>query len=105
MKNLPVETHTFSEIINENKLYVDKTEYINRLITGPKTCFLSRPRRFGKSLLLDTIDEVFRGHKDLFEGLYIGSCGYAFPIHPVIRFNMTRFAAVTPDQLIPSLIS
>jgi hypothetical protein len=96
MKNLPVNIQTFSEII-DGKLYVDKTEYIQRLITERKTCFLSRPRRFGKSLLLDTIGEVFRGNRKLFKDLYIGSNGYDFPTHPVIRLSMTDFDASSPD--------
>jgi hypothetical protein len=103
MKNLPVETQSFSEII-DGKLYVDKTMYIQQLITERKTCFLSRPRRFGKSLLLDTIDEVFRGNRNLFKGLYIGSHGYAFPIHPVIRFSMTEFDPSSPETLKEDII-
>ncbi len=71
MKNLPIGIQTFSEIINENYLYVDKTEVIERLITSGKYYFLSRPRRFGKSLLISTLKEIFSGNKELFKGLYI----------------------------------
>jgi hypothetical protein len=105
MKNLPGETQTFSDIIGGEMLYVDKTEYIHLLITSRKTCFLSRPRRFGKSLLLDTIGEVFSGNRELFKCLYIGSNGYDFPIHPVIRLSMTDFASSSPEHLINSIIS
>jgi hypothetical protein len=99
MKNLPVDNQTFTEIINRQMLYVDKTEYIHRLITGQHTCFLSRPRRFGKSLLLDTVGAVFSGNKDIFKGLYIHSTDYAFPRHPVIRFNMNEFDSSSPQLL------
>jgi len=72
MKNLPIGIQTFSEIINDNYLYIDKTRDIYNLFAhGGKYYFLSRPRRFGKSLLLSTLKEIFSGHKELFRGLWI----------------------------------
>ena len=71
MKKLPIGTQSFSILRNSDYLYVDKTEYIYKMIEDGRTYFLSRPRRFGKSLLLSTIKEVFEGNKKLFEGLYI----------------------------------
>ena len=72
MKKLPIGIHTFSDIINENNLYVDKTEDIYNLMhTSGKYFFISRPRRFGKSLLVSTLKEIFSGNKELFKGLYI----------------------------------
>ncbi|MDR2346071.1 MAG: AAA family ATPase, partial [Planctomycetaceae bacterium] len=56
MKKLPIGIQTFDEIREENYLYVDKTEYIHRIVTTGKVYFLSRPRRFGKSLTLSTLD-------------------------------------------------
>ncbi|OQX78870.1 MAG: hypothetical protein B6D61_04570 [Bacteroidetes bacterium 4484_249] len=70
MKNLPIGIQEFSEFSKGNYLYIDKTEHIYKLLKN-KYYFLSRPRRFGKSLLLNTIKEVFKGNRDLFEGLWI----------------------------------
>ena len=71
MKKLPFGIQNFREIVEDNHVYVDKTRYIYNLLNDTKHYFLSRPRRFGKSLLLDTIGEVFGGHKELFKGLWI----------------------------------
>ncbi len=70
-KHFPVGIETFSNIIENGFVYVDKTEYIHSLLKGGKFYFLSRPRRFGKSLLLSTIEDFFEGKRDLFEGLAI----------------------------------
>jgi hypothetical protein len=71
MKKLPVGIQTFSEIINEDYLYIDKTGIAYSLIDRFKYVFLSRPRRFGKSLFLDTMKDIFEGHRELFRGLLI----------------------------------
>ncbi|MDR0468811.1 MAG: AAA family ATPase [Peptococcaceae bacterium] len=71
MKKLPLGIQNLKEIIRDGYVYVDKTQFIFELINEAKSCFLSRPRRFGKSLLLDTISEVFGGDKELFKGLWI----------------------------------
>ncbi len=71
MKKLPIGIQTFEKIRSEDFLYVDKTEQIHRLITSGDYFFLSRPRRFGKSLTLSTIRSIYEGRKDLFEGLWI----------------------------------
>jgi hypothetical protein len=72
-KKLPIGIQTFSEIRDpkENFVYVDKTDIAFDLIDRGKYYFLSRPRRFGKSLFLDTLSEIFKGSKHLFEGLAI----------------------------------
>jgi hypothetical protein len=70
-KKLPIGIQTFSKIINDNYLYVDKTNIAHELIENGEYYFLSRPRRFGKSLFLDTLSEIFKGNKKLFDGLYI----------------------------------
>ncbi|MDE6668209.1 MAG: AAA family ATPase [Muribaculaceae bacterium] len=67
----PIGIETFSEIIEEGYVYVDKTELINTLVSKGKYYFLSRPRRFGKSLLLSTIEAFYEGRQDLFAGLAI----------------------------------
>lgn len=72
MKDLPIGVQTFSELIQNNYLYVDKTRHIyNLFANGGKYYFLSRPRRFGKSLLVSTLEEIFSGNKRLFKGLWI----------------------------------
>ena len=86
MKKLPIGIQTFREIIEENYAYVDKTEFAYNLITHGKYYFLSRPRRFGKSLFLDTLAEIFLGNKELFEGLYIYD-KYDFKPYPIIRIS------------------
>jgi len=71
MKKLPIGIQTLSEIINEGYVYIDKTAIALDLINTGKYYFLSRPRRFGKSLFVDTLKEIFSGNKTLFKGLYI----------------------------------
>ena len=86
MKKLPIGIQTFREIIEENYAYVDKTKHAYELITTYKYVFLSRPRRFGKSLFVDTLKEIFDGNKELFKGLYIYD-KYDFEPYPVIRID------------------
>ena len=72
MKKLPIGKSTFQTLIEENYVYVDKTYFAYDLIeNGGGYYFLSRPRRFGKSLFLDTLRTIFEGKKELFKGLYI----------------------------------
>ncbi|MDR1474274.1 MAG: ATP-binding protein, partial [Endomicrobium sp.] len=71
MKILPIGTQTFEVLRNDGAIYVDKTEHIYKLINSGSVYFLSRPRRFGKSLLISTFKELFKGNKKIFEGLYI----------------------------------
>ncbi|MCL2146839.1 MAG: ATP-binding protein [Synergistaceae bacterium] len=99
MKKLPIGIQNFKKIITGNYVYVDKTQYIYNLINGASYYFLSRPRRFGKSLLLDTIGEVFGGDKELFRGLWIYDSDYDFTKHPVIRLDMSNIANDTPELL------
>jgi len=70
-KKLPIGIQTFREIREDDCYYVDKTGFARRLITEGKYYFLSRPRRFGKSLLVDTLAELFAGNEPLFRGLEI----------------------------------
>ena len=70
-KSLPVGVQTFSTMIERDYLYIDKTRDIYNLITTGQVYFLSRPRRFGKTLLISTLAEIFAGHRELFEG-----CGF-----------------------------
>ncbi|MGP1595130.1 MAG: AAA family ATPase, partial [Treponema sp.] len=70
-RKLPIGVQSFKDLRNKGFLYVDKTEYLFRLANSSKIYFLSRPRRFGKSLFLSTLAAYFRGQKELFKGLYI----------------------------------
>ncbi len=85
-KKLPLSVQTFRKIRTENYIYVDKTKEALDLINNYTYVFLSRPRRFGKSLFLDTLREIFRGSKELFKGLYIYD-KYDFELHPVIKIS------------------
>jgi len=71
LKKLPIGRQTFSELIKANELYIDKTEIALDLITSYRYSFLSRPRRFGKSLFLSTLKEIFEANQEFFKGLYI----------------------------------
>lgn len=89
MQKLPIGIQNFEEIRNENYLYVDKTEVIYRLVTQYKVAFLSRPRRFGKSLTLSTIQALFEGKKALFKNLWLENLWNWDKIHPVIHLTFT----------------
>ena len=88
-RRLPIGIQTFREIREEDCYYVDKTGYICRLLDEGKHYFLSRPRRFGKSLLLDTLKEVFEGNKSLFEGLDIHDHWDWSRRYPVVRLDFS----------------
>jgi hypothetical protein len=94
LKKLPIGIQTFSEIINKDYLYIDKTKLAFELIDSYKYVFLSRPRRFGKSLFLDTLHNIFEGNKELFKDLYIYD-KYDFDSHPVIKID---FKTITSTQ-------
>ena len=84
---------------------MDKTQYIYDLLNNAQYYFLSRPRRFGKSLLLDTIKEAFEGERQLFKGLWIHDSDYDFIKHPVIKLDMSGISNETPDILKNSLLA
>ena len=86
-RRLPIGIQTFREIREENCYYVDKTDHIRRLIDEGKHYFLSRPRRFGKSLFLDTLKELFEGNEPLFEGLHIHDHWDWSVRYPVVRLD------------------
>ena len=87
MKKLSIGISDFKELIEGNYIYVDKTEYIYKLINQGKYYFLSRPRRFGKSLLLSTIRYLFENHKNLFKNLYIYDKWNWEETYPTIRIS------------------
>lgn len=96
---LPVGIQSFEKIRKEGLLYVDKTEIIWNLVNSNKTYnYLSRPRRFGKSLLVDTLQAYFEGRKELFEGLKIMDLEKEWVKRPVVRLDMSR-AGSTAHEL------
>ncbi len=100
MKPLTTSVYTFSKLIEGGFLYVDKTEGIHELIRPAfGQYFLSRPRRFGKSLLVSTLKAIFQGRRELFEGLFIGGTDYDWKTYPMIHLDLGTAAARTSDQL------
>src|SRR5689334_4616184 len=89
-RKYPIGLQSFREIRGGGFVYVDKTENIYQLVETGKYYFLSRPRRFGKSLLVDTIEELFKGNKELFEGLWIADKWDWTKNSPVIHFNFAE---------------
>ena len=99
LKRLPLGIQTFSNIIEDDMLYIDKTEYIWNMIHTSKYIFLSRPRRFGKSLLCSTLQAYFEGKKDLFKGLFIESVEKEWTVYPVLRLSMASGKHMEKEQL------
>ena len=97
MKGIVTGVGSFESLIRGGYLYVDKTKYLYELVTRPSMYyFLSRPRRFGKSLTLSTFEAIFKGKRDLFKGLYLDSTDYDWKEYPVIHmdFSCIHFDAV-----------
>ena len=89
-RKLPIGIQTLCEIREENCYYVDKTDHIQQLIDEGKHYFLSRPRRFGKSLFLDTLKELFEGNEPLFEGLHVHDYWDWSVRYPVVRLSFGK---------------
>ena len=96
---MPIGIQTFREVREEDCYYVDKTGYVERLLQEGKHYFLSRPRRFGKSLFLDTLKELFEGSEELFEGLHIHAHHDWSQRHPVVRLSFGGGSFTGPDML------
>ena len=105
MKDITSSVYNFEDLIQGNFLYVDKTEYIWQLIRPAKEMyFLSRPRRFGKSLTISTLKAVFEGKKELFKGLAIYDKPYDWKPYPVIHLDFANCDIKTADELVEYLI-
>ena len=99
MKRLPIGFQTFSKLIADDRLYVDKTRDIYELLTGSgQYFFLSRPRRFGKSLLISTLSEIFSGTKEYFKGLWIYD-RIEWTKYPVIHMDFSEITFKSPEML------
>ena len=100
LKLYPIGIQTFERIRKEDKLYIDKTEYIYRMAhTSGTYFFLGRPRRFGKSLLVTTMQSYFEGKKDLFKGLAIEKLEKEWTEYPVLHFDMSGGKHMEKEQL------
>ena len=99
LKRLPVGIQTFAKIIEDDMLYIDKTEYIWKMIHLCNYIFLSRPRRFGKSLLVSTLQAYFEGRKELFKGTYIDTVEQEWTEYPVLHFSMASGKHMEKEQL------
>ena len=99
-RKYPIGIQTFSEIRERNYLYIDKTQYLVDFIDkGYKYVFLSRPRRFGKSLFASMIHAYYEGRKDLFEGLAMGEYEKDWVKHPVLHLDMSAAKHMDKDML------
>ena len=103
MKRFPIGIQTFDKIIEGNYLYIDKTRYVHELANAFQYVFLSRPRRFGKSLLSSTFHCFFEGRKELFEGLDAGQLNTVWKEHPVFHFDMSTAKHTNEEQLLSEL--
>ena len=97
MKKIDSGNSSFEKLIQSGNVYIDKTQYLYNLLTDGRTYyFLSRPRRFGKSLTLSTLEAIFKGKRELFKGLYIDSTDYDWKEYPVIHID---FSDVTFSEM------
>jgi len=105
-RKYPVGIQSFESIRKDGYLYIDKTPLVYKMITEGKPYFLSRPRRFGKSLLISTLQAVFEGRRDLFEAfttedgieqpqLLIAQTNWRWEKHPVLRFDFSKDVSTT----------
>ena len=98
MVNYPIGIQTFDKIRQGGYLYIDKTKYIYEITHPGQYVFLSRPRRFGKSLLMSTFDSYFRGRKDLFKGLAIEKLEKDWTEYPVLHFDLSDIKKGTVED-------
>lgn len=94
----PIGVQSFEQLRNDGYLYIDKTGYIRKLLRN-KYYFLSRPRRFGKSLLLSTLEAYFQGKKELFEGLEVARYEHDWVEYPVVHVDFASMNVTTPSDL------
>ncbi len=99
MKKLPIGIQNLKEIITEGYYYVDKTHFVKKLQEKGKYFFLSRPRRFGKSLFLDTLKEAFSGNRELFKGLFLYDNWNWDKKYPVVRIDLSGLETSSPKLL------
>ncbi len=105
MKDITTNTWAFPQLIADECVYVDKTDLLLKLIRSKdRSVFISRPRRFGKSLMLSTLQCIFEGRKELFEGLKISKTDYDWKVYPVLKLDMSRVQDRTVSAMEDTLI-
>lgn len=107
LKSLPIGVQTFENIVTSNAVFIDKTEILYTLLKEDiaKRYFLSRPRRFGKSITCSTLAAIFEGRKELFKDLWLGKSNYHWTKHPVLYFDFSQISHQTPEILVRGLHS
>ena len=102
MRKLPIGIQSIRKILNKKEhVYVDKTGFIKQLFDeGSPHYFISRPRRFGKSLFLDTLGEIFKGNKQLFKECQIYNSDYSWQEHPVLLFDFAQISHSSREEFI-----
>jgi len=100
MKDITVSKANFEEIIKDDFIYVDKTKFLYQIVNSKEPYFfLSRPRRFGKTLFVDTMEKFYQGKKELFNDLYISNQDLNWDKHPIIRLDFNEIISQTTEQL------
>ena len=97
LRPIATDTADFPTLRNAGKIYVDKTAYVHRLATDPNTrlFFMSRPRRFGKSLTVSVLKALFQARRELFDGLAIDKLDWQWEKHPIIHFEFNDVSVDT----------
>ena len=105
MKPIAIDTHDFTSLRRDGCIYVDKTMFMHRLVTtvGSKLFFVSRPRRFGKSLTVSALKALFSGRRELFKGLEIDKTDWKWEKYPIIHFEFNDLDTVSMDTFEKSL--
>lgn len=103
IRKFPIGIQSFEDIRRNGYLYVDKTALVYQLATTGKPYFLSRPRRFGKSLLLSTLEAYFERRRELFEGLAIDKLETEWNVHPVMHLDLNARNYESIDDLVAML--
>jgi len=104
LKKLPLGLSDFKKMVENDYLYVDKTKFIYPLVVDGGYYFLARPRRFGKSLLISTLEALFAGDKKLFKDLWIDQSDYTWKTHPVIKIDFSGADYSSVDRLEKSIL-
>ncbi|MDR0547961.1 MAG: AAA family ATPase, partial [Deltaproteobacteria bacterium] len=105
MKKLPIGLADFSEIISGDYIYADKTKLLYELLKERKPYFLSRPRRFGKTLLVSALEAILKGRRELFKGLWIDDSDYDWQPKPVIRLSLNGLDSSSLESLEEGLLN
>jgi len=103
MQKISTSISDFEELRRNNYIYIDKTEFLTKIISQDKYYFLSRPRRFGKTLFIDTIKRFYEGKKDLFKGLYIHDFDWKWEEYPILHLDFNTIPAENREVLEESL--